>query len=75
MFSFLETICISNGQAQHIDYHQMRVNETFDAFFPEWEPFSVWEEIEKVELPQEGIYRLRIIYTEDPQKIEVLPWI
>ena len=74
MFSFLETICISNGQAQHIDYHQMRVNETFDAFFPEWEPFSVWEEIEKVELPQEGIYRLRIIYTEDPQKIEVLPY-
>jgi len=75
MFSFLETICISNGQAQHVDYHQMRVNETFDAFFPEWEPFDVQEEIEKIELPKEGIHRLRITYHEDPQSIEVLPYV
>jgi 4-amino-4-deoxychorismate lyase len=71
MFSFLETICVQNGQAQHVDFHQIRVNETFDTFFPEWEPFHVWEEIEKVELPKEGIYRLRITYTEDPQQIEL----
>lgn len=75
MFSFLETICISNGQAQHVDYHQMRVNETFDAFFPEWEPFDVQEEIEKIELPKEGIHRLRITYNEDPQNIEVLTYV
>ncbi len=74
MFSFLETICISNGQAQHVDYHQMRVNETFDAFFPAWEAFDVMEEIQKIELPKEGIHRLRIIYAEDPQKIEVIPY-
>jgi 4-amino-4-deoxychorismate lyase len=74
MFSFLETICISNGKAQHLDFHQMRVNETFDAFFPEWEPFDVKEEIEKVELPKEGIYRLRLTYTEDPQTLEILPY-
>ncbi len=74
MFSFLETICINNGKAQHLDYHQMRVNETFDAFFPEWEPFDVSEEVAKVILPQEGMHRLRITYTEDPQKMEVLPY-
>jgi 4-amino-4-deoxychorismate lyase len=75
MFSFLETICVTNGQALHVDYHQMRVNETFDTFFPEWEPFEVQEEINKIELPKEGIHRLRIIYTEDPQRIEVLPYV
>jgi 4-amino-4-deoxychorismate lyase len=75
MFSFLETICISNGQAQHVDYHQMRVNETFDAFFQEWEPFDVQEEIEKIELPKEGIHRLRITYNEDPQSVEVFPYV
>lgn len=74
MFSFLETICISNGKAQHLDFHQMRVNETFDAFFPEWEPFDVAEEVEKVDLPKEGIYRLRLTYTEDPQTVEVIPY-
>ena len=74
MFSFLETICIQDGKAQHLDFHQMRVNETFEQFFPEWEPFHVQEEIEKIELPKEGIYRLRITYNEDPQSIEILPY-
>lgn len=74
MFSFLETICISNGKAQHMDFHQMRVNETFDTFFPEWEPFDLAEEVEKVDLPKEGIYRLRLTYTEDPQTVEVIPY-
>lgn len=75
MFSFLETICISNGKAQHLDYHQLRVNETFESFFPEWEPFELLEEIEKIKLPSEGVHRLRITYTEDPQTIEIFPYI
>jgi 4-amino-4-deoxychorismate lyase len=74
MFSFLETICVQNGQAQHLDFHQMRVNETFDAFFPEWEPFDVRDEITKIALPEAGIHRLRITYTEDPQTLELLPY-
>jgi 4-amino-4-deoxychorismate lyase len=75
MFSFLETICISDGKAQHLDFHQLRVNETFDAFFPEWEPFDLTDEIAKIEIPSQGIHRLRITYTEDPQTIEVLPYV
>ncbi len=74
MFSFLETICIADGKAQHLDFHQLRVNETFDAFFSEWEPFDLADEIAKIELPSQGIHRLRITYTEDPQTIEVLPY-
>ena len=73
MFSFLETICISDGKAQHLDFHQLRVNETFDAFFPEWEPFDLTDEIAKIEIPSQGIHRLRITYTEDPQTIESYP--
>jgi len=74
MFSFLETICIQNGQAQHLDFHQMRVNETFEQFFQEWEPFEVAELVAEQALPAEGIHRLRIIYQEDPEKIEILPY-
>ncbi|MEY3855300.1 MAG: hypothetical protein RIS68_1314, partial [Bacteroidota bacterium] len=25
---FLETICIQDGQAQHLDFHQLRIDET-----------------------------------------------
>jgi 4-amino-4-deoxychorismate lyase len=52
----------------------MRVNETFDTFFPEWEPFDVAEEVSNIELPATGIHRLRITYTEDPQIVEVIPY-
>jgi 4-amino-4-deoxychorismate lyase len=74
MFSFLETICIQNGQAQHLDFHQMRVNETFEQFFAEWEPFDVEELVAEQSLPKEGIHRLRITYQEDPETIEILPY-
>ena len=73
MFSFLETICIQDGQAQHLDFHQMRINETFDQFFPEWEPFDVVELVAEKELPAQGTHRLRITYQEDPETIEILP--
>ncbi len=74
MFSFLETICIQNGQAQHLDFHQMRVNETFEQFFQEWEPFDVEELVADQVLPTEGTHRLRITYQEDPETIEILPY-
>lgn len=74
MFSFLETICILDGKAQHLDFHQMRVNETFDHFFPEWEPFDVAELVSSETLPAEGTHRLRITYQEDPEKIEIVPY-
>ncbi len=74
MFSFLETICILDGKAQHLDFHQMRGNETFDQFFPKWEPFDVAELVSSQTLPADGTHRLRITYQEDPEKIEILPY-
>jgi 4-amino-4-deoxychorismate lyase len=74
MFSFLETICIRDGKAQHLDFHQMRINETFDQFFSEWEPFDVAELVAEQELPSEGTHRLRITYQEDPETIEIFPY-
>jgi 4-amino-4-deoxychorismate lyase len=74
MFSFLETICILDGKAQHLDFHQMRVNETFDQFFQEWEPFDVEELVSTQTLPATGTHRLRITYQEDPETIEILPY-
>lgn len=74
MFSFLETICIQDGKAQHLDFHQMRINETFDQFFQEWEPFDVAALVSEQSLPTEGTHRLRIVYQEDPETIEIIPY-
>ena len=72
---FLETICIQDGAAQHLDFHQLRIDETFDHFYPEWEAFDVVELVKSLELPTSGIHRLRIVYEEDPIQIEILPYV
>jgi 4-amino-4-deoxychorismate lyase len=74
MFSFLETICIQDGKAKHLDFHQMRVNDTFEQFFPEWEPLDLEELVAEQSLPIEGTHRLRITYQEDPETIEIIPY-
>ncbi len=35
MYSFLESICFRSGAYQLLDYHQQRINRTFDHFFPD----------------------------------------
>jgi 4-amino-4-deoxychorismate lyase len=72
---YLETICIQNGAAKHLDFHQSRIEETFDHFYPEWEAFDVVELVKSLELPTSGTHRLRIVYEEDPIQIEILPYI
>lgn len=74
MFSFLETICIQDGKAKHLDFHQMRVNETFNQFFPELEPLDLEELVAEQSLPIEETHRLRITYQEDPETIEIIPY-
>jgi 4-amino-4-deoxychorismate lyase len=75
MFSFLETICVQNGQALHLDFHQLRVNETFEQYFPAWKAFEVAAEIDKISLPSTGTHRLRLIYAADPVSLEILPYV
>ena len=74
MFAFLETICINEGRAQHLDFHQMRMNDTFDAFFPEEEPYDIQAEIAEHALPLTGMHRLRMIYSDEEISIEILPY-
>jgi len=72
---FLETICIQDGQAQHLDFHQLRIDETFEQFYPDWEAFDVVELVHSLEIPENGTHRLRIVYEEDPIQIEIIPYV
>ncbi len=38
MFRFLESICFKDGAYQLLDYHQLRVNTTFNHFYPDSPP-------------------------------------
>ena len=41
MFRFLESICFKEGSYQLLDYHQIRVNQTFGHFYPGEEPLNL----------------------------------
>jgi 4-amino-4-deoxychorismate lyase len=57
MFSFLETICIENGILKNLPYHQKRVHETFESFYPDVNPINLEEILTKQTIPAKGIYR------------------
>lgn len=74
MFSFLETICIENGEVKFLTYHQKRVNETFKSFYPELNPIDLKDFFSKQKWPLNGIYRCRIIYEDIIKLIEFIPY-
>jgi 4-amino-4-deoxychorismate lyase len=74
MFSFLETICIENGEFKNVNYHQKRVNETFESIYPGFAPFDLKGTLVKQNIPSTGTYRARIIYEEVINSIEFLPY-
>lgn len=74
MFSFLETVFIENGQAQHLDYHQMRINEVFQDFYTNEPILQIDEYLKSMILPAIGKFRARIVYESHWIKSEIIPY-
>ncbi|MHA8066848.1 aminotransferase class IV [Aquirufa sp. ROCK2-A2] len=74
MFSFLETVFIENGQAQHLEYHQMRINDVFEDFYTNEPILQIDQLFSNLDLPNFGKYRARIIYENQWLKTEILPY-
>ena len=63
MHQFLETICITNGSPQHLEWHQRRVDATLKNFYPAHQ--HSWDLEACIDIPSEfqtGITRCRILY-------------
>lgn len=61
---FLETLKLENGVVFHTNWHQKRINETFKKFYEKILPFSLQNEIKKHHLPQKGLFKIRILYSD-----------
>ncbi len=75
MFSFLETICVENGLPKNLFYHQKRVDDTFKRFFHAFKPFSIEKKLAILIIPADGVQRCRMIYEQEIQSIEFIPYI
>ncbi len=77
MIKFLETICIADGLPLNLDWHQQRVDATM-LNFHEGITFAdrslqLHEILSSCELPQEGVWRCRIVYDLNAVSIEFIP--
>lgn len=68
MQKLLETIKIVNGQAQHLLYHNQRLNASRKALFHLHDVIDLNNVI--LNPPQTGIYRCRVIYTTQIESVE-----
>lgn len=75
MCRFLETIQFVHGEHLNLERHQVRVNVTFQHFFPGLTPFLLQEILSSREIPEgDGIYKCRLVYDKQVQQLEYLPY-
>ena len=68
----LETIRIKDGAIKHLQYHQTRANEAALEIWQQPAP-NLNQLLENEQIPQEGVWRCRIIFDQEQQSVTFTP--
>ena len=74
MPTFLETVHVLNGETLHLDYHQKRINDVFQFYYPSSPVLNIHDFFASLEIPQQGSYRTRLVYRTDWEFHEFIPY-
>ena len=66
----LETLLAFDGHIQHLGWHQARFEQTQKAYFQVCNPLLLSRVLEP---PEEGTFRVRVVYEKEIQRVEYLP--
>ena len=75
MCRFVESIKLKDGVFYRLKYHQERVNNAFETFFPDEEPINVFDILNTIVLPLEGIFKFRLVYNADVIFLDFSPYV
>jgi len=75
MYRFLESIQLNNGEFKRLSYHQARVDYVLKTYFPDKPAISLQEFLSKLNFPIHGLFKCRIVFTNEIQSIEFQPYI
>jgi len=75
MCRLVESIKLKDGVFYRLKFHQERLNKAFGICFLNEEPISLFDSLYQTLIPQEGIYKCRIVYDTDVQTIEIQPYL
>lgn len=72
---FLESIKLEDGFFSALSYHQARMDETRQHFYPEAPAISLPLALMKQsKIPPKGLYKARVLYSESIEEIEFVPY-
>ena len=74
MCQLVESIKLKDGVIQNLEYHQMRMNRSMDELFPKGEKINLATVISIPDNFASGIFKVRVLYGNSVQKIEIEPY-
>ena len=74
MSRFVESIKLHNGVFYRLKFHQKRVNKAFETFYPDEEPIKLLDIFNQTLIPQEGLFKCRIVYDSETSQLEFMPY-
>lgn len=75
MSPLLESLKLKDGSIQNLNYHQNRLNRSMDELFPDAKKIDLAKEIPIPENCNSGIYKVRVLYGQTIEKIEIEPYV
>ncbi|MCK6617844.1 MAG: aminotransferase class IV [Cyclobacteriaceae bacterium] len=75
MYRLIESIRLENGVFHHLPYHQHRMDNTVQKLAGSQNQVILKTVIKKLVVPQNGIYKYRVVYTTDGEwQHELIPY-
>lgn len=74
MSLLFETIKLENGKLHLLNYHQKRLNDSRNELFGNIKPIDLQSHIEVPKKITNGLYRCRVSYAQEIEKIEFFPY-
>jgi 4-amino-4-deoxychorismate lyase len=75
MSQLLESLKLKDGQIQNLKFHQDRLSRTMEEFYPNAEKINLQQEISVPEHCSSGIFKIRVLYGQTIEKIEIEPYV
>lgn len=75
MYPLVESLKLKDGIIQNLYYHQNRINRSMDELFPTAEKIDLTKAIFIQEKCKVGIFKVRVLYGQTIDKIEIEPYV
>lgn len=74
MYSLIESICVLDGKARNLEYHQKRMDESVSNLYGIQNSLNLNKLISEMDFPAQGKYKLRLVYSDKIDSTELIPY-